>query len=157
MHFHLPKPLHGWREFAGEVGVIVLGVVIALGLEQAVESWHWHDRVDHAVAALGFEVAETLGQGQERLNVARCVDRRLDELASIVDDVSRTGRLVASRNMSFAREFASSFDQPRSAYSICQPISAPLLHYGASPIVDAIGNATRHKALKGHAGSPMGG
>lgn len=19
MHFHLPKPLHGWREFAGEV------------------------------------------------------------------------------------------------------------------------------------------
>jgi hypothetical protein len=20
MHFHLPKPLHGWREFAGEVG-----------------------------------------------------------------------------------------------------------------------------------------
>ena len=96
MHFHLPKPLHGWREFAGEVGVIVLGVVIALGLEQAVESWHWHDRVDHAVAALGFEVAETLGQGQERLNVARCVDRRLDELASIVDDVSRTGRLPPS-------------------------------------------------------------
>ena len=31
MHFHLPKPLHGWREFAGEVGVIVLGVLIALG------------------------------------------------------------------------------------------------------------------------------
>jgi hypothetical protein len=20
MHFHLPKPLHGWREFAGEAG-----------------------------------------------------------------------------------------------------------------------------------------
>ena len=69
----------------------------------------------------------------------------------------RIRQVVASRNMSFAREFASSFDQPRSAYSICQPISAPLLHYGASPIVDAIGNATRHKALKGHAGSPMGG
>jgi hypothetical protein len=25
MHFHLRKPLHGWREFAGEVGIIVLG------------------------------------------------------------------------------------------------------------------------------------
>lgn len=25
MHFHLPKPLHGWREFAGEVGIIVVG------------------------------------------------------------------------------------------------------------------------------------
>ena len=22
MHFRLPKPLHGWREFAGEVGII---------------------------------------------------------------------------------------------------------------------------------------
>jgi hypothetical protein len=29
MHFHLPKPLHGWREFAGEVEIIVLGVLIA--------------------------------------------------------------------------------------------------------------------------------
>ena len=34
MRFNLPKPLHGWREFAGEVGVIVLGVLIALGFEQ---------------------------------------------------------------------------------------------------------------------------
>jgi len=31
MHFHLPKPLHGWREFAGEVGIIVIGVLIVLG------------------------------------------------------------------------------------------------------------------------------
>jgi hypothetical protein len=38
MHFHLPKPLHGWREFGGEVGIIVLGVLIALGAEQIVES-----------------------------------------------------------------------------------------------------------------------
>jgi len=30
MHFRLPKPLHGWREFAGEVGIIVIGVLIAL-------------------------------------------------------------------------------------------------------------------------------
>jgi hypothetical protein len=42
MHFHVPKPLHGWREFAGEVGIIVIGVLIALGAGQVVE---WlHDR-----------------------------------------------------------------------------------------------------------------
>jgi hypothetical protein len=28
--FHLPKPLHGWRQFAGEVGIIVIGVLIGL-------------------------------------------------------------------------------------------------------------------------------
>ena len=37
MHFHLPKPLHGWREFVGEVGIIVIGVLIALGAQQVVE------------------------------------------------------------------------------------------------------------------------
>jgi len=26
MHVHLPKSLHGWRAFAGEVGIIVMGV-----------------------------------------------------------------------------------------------------------------------------------
>ena len=31
MRVSMPKPLHGWREFAGEVGIIVLGVLIALG------------------------------------------------------------------------------------------------------------------------------
>ncbi len=37
MHLHLPKPLHGWREFLGEVGIIVIGVPLALGAEKVVE------------------------------------------------------------------------------------------------------------------------
>ena len=40
MPVHLPKPLHGWREFAGEVGIIVLGVLIALGAEQLIQTIH---------------------------------------------------------------------------------------------------------------------
>ena len=35
MQVHLPKPLHGWREF-GEVWIIVLSLLIALGTQQAV-------------------------------------------------------------------------------------------------------------------------
>jgi hypothetical protein len=31
------RPLHGWRVFAGEVGVIVLGVLLALGAQQLAE------------------------------------------------------------------------------------------------------------------------
>ena len=45
MHFHLPKPLHGWREFVGEVGIIVIGVLIALAAEQIVTNWHWRREV----------------------------------------------------------------------------------------------------------------
>jgi hypothetical protein len=41
MKLRIPEPLHGWREFAGEVGIIVLGVLIALGAQQLVE-WANH-------------------------------------------------------------------------------------------------------------------
>ena len=40
MHIHRPKPLHGWRDILLEIGVIVVGIVIAVGLEQAVEFFH---------------------------------------------------------------------------------------------------------------------
>ena len=41
MHVQLPKPLHGWRAFVGEVGIIVIGVLIALGAQQIAETIHW--------------------------------------------------------------------------------------------------------------------
>jgi hypothetical protein len=56
MHFHLPKPLHGWREFAGEVGNIVVGVLIALGAEQVVQELHWHNAVSTQREALHAEI-----------------------------------------------------------------------------------------------------
>ena len=59
MHLHLPKPLHGWREFAGEVGVIVLGVLIAIALEQAVEAIHWQAQVRDARGAIAEDMAQT--------------------------------------------------------------------------------------------------
>ena len=52
MHFHLPKPLHGWREFVGEVGIIVLGVLIALGAEQVIDNLHSRNEVKQTRQAL---------------------------------------------------------------------------------------------------------
>ena len=49
MHFHLPKPMHGWRDFAGEIAIIVIGVLIALGAEQVIESWTWERKVAGAM------------------------------------------------------------------------------------------------------------
>jgi hypothetical protein len=40
MHVHKPKPVHGWRELALEIGTIICGIVIALGLEQVIEARH---------------------------------------------------------------------------------------------------------------------
>jgi hypothetical protein len=80
MHVHLPKPLHGWREFAGEVGIIVLGVLIALGAEQFVESLHWRHEVHETRKAIDAELSHDLAVLQQRLNQRDCVTARLDEL-----------------------------------------------------------------------------
>lgn len=78
MHFHLPKPLHGWREFLGEVGIIVLGVLIALGAEQVVEAVHWKNEVHDARAALRTELDHDLGAVAYRQSEQPCVLRRMD-------------------------------------------------------------------------------
>ncbi len=80
MHFHLPKPLHGWREFAGEVGIIVVGILIALAGEQLVETLHWRSQVRDFREALRTETKFNLGTYQFRMNENGCVRARLDEL-----------------------------------------------------------------------------
>jgi hypothetical protein len=85
MHVHLPKPLHGWRAFAGEVGIIVIGVLIALGAEQGVEDIHSRAEVKETRTALDAELAHNLAAFQGRLRIEPCVQARLAELERILD------------------------------------------------------------------------
>jgi hypothetical protein len=80
MHVHLPKPLHGWRAFFGEVAIIVLGVLIALAAEQAVESWRWSREVHETRLAADSELAHDLAVFRYRLGQRECVERRLGDL-----------------------------------------------------------------------------
>ena len=84
MHFHLPKPLHGWREFAGEVGIIVIGVLIALGAEQVVETIHGDAQVRLFRGAVNDELAYDLGSYKQRLMLGPCVRARLAELDHVI-------------------------------------------------------------------------
>ena len=77
-HFHIPKPLHGWREFAGEVGIIVLGVVIALAFEQLADTWQWQHKIGRAEAAMRIELADDNGpQAYGRMLIGRCLDMQI--------------------------------------------------------------------------------
>jgi len=80
MHFHMPKPLHGWREFVGEVGIIVFGVLIALGAEQTVETLHSRYEVREARKALDEELSRNFGAYRFRLSERPCARARMDEL-----------------------------------------------------------------------------
>jgi hypothetical protein len=83
MHVHLPKPLHGWRAFVGEVGIIVLGVLIALGAEQVVETLHWRAEMNGERQALYSEARENVGSVRWRQRLQPCIDARLAELNAI--------------------------------------------------------------------------
>lgn len=87
------KPLHGWRQFVGEVGIIVLGVLIALGFGAIATEVGWRLETRQARQAISLELGEALGTAIERRAFAACVERRLDALARIVDLAAAEGRL----------------------------------------------------------------
>jgi hypothetical protein len=80
MHFHLPKPLHGWRQFAGEVGIIVLGVLIALGAEQVVASLHDRHLADLAQNDIRAELAYDAAFAAERVAIGDCMRSSITDL-----------------------------------------------------------------------------
>lgn len=47
------SPSMGWPAFWSEILIVVLGVVIALAANEAVEEWNWRTRVKDAEARLG--------------------------------------------------------------------------------------------------------
>jgi hypothetical protein len=89
MQVHLPKPLHGWREFAGEVGVIVLGVLIAIALGQLVDAIHWDGQVADARALIGQDMARSNRSFAFRVAAHDCVAARLAALDRIVEQAAK--------------------------------------------------------------------
>jgi hypothetical protein len=84
MDIHKPKPVHSWREFAKEVGIIVLGVLIALAAEQLVEMLRWRGAVSAGREALHREIAFDDGYFRDRLTTATCMDRRLAAITALI-------------------------------------------------------------------------
>lgn len=84
MHVHRIKPVHGWKEFLNEILIIVLGVLIALGLEQVVEAWHWREVVSEQRAALRDEIGNLHGAMQGRFELEPCFVPRLAEVREII-------------------------------------------------------------------------
>ena len=86
MHIHLPKGFHGWREFAKEVGIIVLGVLIALGFEQLVQEWRWRKDAREARKALISEIEYSTLWADERIGVQKCLKDRITHLTTKLQD-----------------------------------------------------------------------
>jgi hypothetical protein len=82
MHLHLPKPLHGWREFAGEVGIIVLGVLIALTADALIERTNWRHKVSLADTNMRVEIERNRTNAAQYSILRSCTDGVLDRMTA---------------------------------------------------------------------------
>ncbi len=84
MHIHKIKPAHGWKEFLSEILIIVIGVLIALGAEQSVESLHWSHEVEVERHSLLAEAQKALDVVRMRQSHQSCIDARLTQIHTLI-------------------------------------------------------------------------
>lgn len=74
------RPPNGWNAVGWELGIVALGVLIALGAQELVQSLHWEREVRETRKALDAEVARDLAAYEYRVSQRGCVEDRLAEL-----------------------------------------------------------------------------
>ena len=115
MHVRVPKPLHGWRAFVGEVGIIVLGVLIALGAGQVVQTIHDRQEVADLRAALRAELADDRARWESIRASDRCTERRLDALGHWLASAPRGVRLIDAYHPFLWNMHASAWDSGKAS------------------------------------------
>ena len=85
MDIHKPKPWHGLREFLKEYLIIFVGVLTALGAEQAVEWLHWRHVTELAERSLRVDVSENLDHARGWLATWPCETARTIALAQALN------------------------------------------------------------------------
>lgn len=74
------NPPNGWNAVGWELAIVVLGVLIALAAQEAVETRRWRDEVRLTEDALTIEIADSVLHASERQMVNRCLSDRLRQL-----------------------------------------------------------------------------
>ncbi len=92
MEIHKPKAAHSFREFLIEIGTIICGILIALTLEQAIESLHWRHKAEEAEQSMRLELKRDDGpQAYARVAITGCLNNQLDAIIQAVE-AGRDGR-----------------------------------------------------------------
>ncbi|MBV9549056.1 MAG: hypothetical protein JO256_05215 [Alphaproteobacteria bacterium] len=85
MEIHKPHPVKSWKEFFIELGTVVLGILIALSLEQGVETWREHRQYREARQAMFDELSGNLTNIRNRQKYVACTVRRMQEIDALLD------------------------------------------------------------------------
>lgn len=85
------KPPNGWNAVAWELGIVTVGVLMALAAQQWVEDVQDRQSASETRAALRDEIEDNLVVIQLRSTAAPCIDRRLGEVRQLLDEWGRSG------------------------------------------------------------------
>ena len=77
---HKSHPIRHWRAFLNEILIIVIGVLIAMGLEQFVDGLHWRHKVDQAERNMRVEVTRDRTDAAQYPILTACEDAYLDRM-----------------------------------------------------------------------------
>ena len=86
MLFRLPRPLHGWREFFNEIVIVVIGVLLALGGAQLIDTLRSRSEVASFRETVNHELGRDLSIYQSMMASRPCVTRRTRELERFLTD-----------------------------------------------------------------------
>ncbi|MEO5629780.1 MAG: hypothetical protein ABIQ62_08450 [Thermomonas sp.] len=98
------SPSMGWRAFWSEILIVVLGVVIALAANEAVQNWTWNNKVQDAEARLQGDIAWAFLWAAEKSVSQPCIDAQLAAMGRNVlesGDVLQPMPAVTSNNLQF--------------------------------------------------------
>ena len=84
MRIRLPKPLHGWRAFTGEVGVIVLGVLLALAAQELAQYLSARQDAAELRQSMIDELTIDRARWEANNHDVSCTLKRLDEVRAWV-------------------------------------------------------------------------
>jgi hypothetical protein len=80
MAFRIPRMSGSGREFTREVVIVILGVLVALALEQVAASWHDRARAADIRASMDEELGDFVNIFDMRAVASRCIIAKLDDL-----------------------------------------------------------------------------
>jgi hypothetical protein len=78
-------------QFLREVLIIIVGVLIALALEQVASNWRDRQRTDNIRASMDEEIADFADILELRMRMTRCIDGKIDALEALLARPRATG------------------------------------------------------------------
>jgi hypothetical protein len=104
------KPPHGWNAVAWELGIVALGVLIALAAQQVVQDIHDRQAIAQLRGAFRAELADDRARWEDMRAADPCTLQRLDALDGWADTASSGARLERAYRLMLWNMHSSAWD-----------------------------------------------